>query len=289
MWQLTTRSSHSVKSAGRVLDIFELLSSEPDGLSVPEISTRLAVARSSAHALVTTLLERGYLRRQSPESRRFTLGVPLVHLGLSVTDRLELRSVARGVLERLVAAWHETAVLAVADGTGLVYIDKVVSDAFGFRTDPRVNARRPLHAHSLGKALLAATGDEHVAALVAPNGLDRVTPNTIVGPDELLEDLRRTRERGYATDEQEAVLGVCCVGAPVRDHTGRLVAAVSLSTIREYYRPELTGPAVRDGAIEISRAMGWGGDRDTLYAPDPRALAVPGGSRDLAGLAPARP
>jgi IclR family KDG regulon transcriptional repressor len=269
---MTEASAQSVKSAGRVLDIFELLASEPDGLSTTEVGVRLGIARSSAHALVTTLVARGYLRRQSVDSKRFTLGVPLVQLGLSVTDRLELRTVARGVLERLVAAWHETALLAIATDVEVVYIDKVVSDRFGFRTDPRVSARRPLHSHSLGKALLAAAGDELVEEFIAVRGLEAVTESTIVEAGELLDDLRGTRERGFAMDQQEAVLGVCCVGAPVRDHTGGLAAAISLSTIREYYRPEVTGPAVRDGAFQISRAMGWNGELEDLYTP------VPGGS-----------
>jgi IclR family acetate operon transcriptional repressor len=264
-----------------VLDMFELLAAEPDGLSVTQIGARLGIARSSVHALVATLAARGYLRSEGGDSKRFTLGVPLVQLGLSVTDRLELRTIARSVLERLVAAWHETALLAIASEGDIVYIDKVVSDQFGFRTDPRVNARRPLHSHSLGKALLAAIGDRFVEKLIDARGLEPVTPFTIVNPDELLDDLRRTRERGFATDQQEAVLGVCCVGAPVRDHTGRLIAAISLSTIREYYRPEVTGPAVCDGAVQISRAMGWSGDVDALYAARPGAPDLLG---DAAGL-----
>ena len=269
---MTEAPTQSVKSAGRVLDIFELLAAEPDGLSATEVGARLGIARSSAHALVTTLAGRGYLRRSGTESKRFTLGVPLVQLGLSVTDRLELRTAARGVLERLVAAWDETALLAIATEAEVVYLDKVVSDRFGFRTDPRVSARRPIHSHSLGKALLAAAGDESLGALAHARKLEAVTEFTIVDPEELLEDLRRTRERGFAMDQQEAVLGVCCVGAPIRDHTGRLAAAISLSTIREYYRPEVTGPAVRDGAFQISRAMGWSGELHDLYT------AVPGTS-----------
>ena len=237
-----------------MLDIFELLAAEPEGVPARR-SHKLGIARSSTHALVQTLAARGYLRPEGADSKRFALGVPLVQLGLSVTDRLELRTVARPVLERLVAAWHETALLAIASDAEIVYVDKIVSDRFGFRTDPRVNARRPPHSHSLGKALLAAAGDGIVEALVDARGLEGVTEFTIVDPPNC-DDLRRTRERGYAMDQQEAVLGVCCVGAPIRDHTGRLAAAISLSTIREYYRPDLTGPAVRDGAIQISRAMG---------------------------------
>src|ERR671937_11548 len=133
---MSTAAAHSVKSAGRVLDLLELLAAEPEGLSVTEISGRLSIPRSSAHMLVQTLSERRYVRCDSAGTKRFTLGVPLVQLGLSIADRLELRTVARDVLERLVETWHETALLAAADGDDIVYIDKVVSDRFGFRTDP---------------------------------------------------------------------------------------------------------------------------------------------------------
>src|SRR5262249_60293173 len=87
-----------------------------------------------------------------------SLGASVVQLGLSVTDRLELRTVARGPLERLVAATHDTVLLAVPDHGDLVYVDKIFSDQRGFRTAPRAGVRSPLHASSLGKGLLAAAG-----------------------------------------------------------------------------------------------------------------------------------
>jgi DNA-binding IclR family transcriptional regulator len=265
-------TSYPVKSADRVLDIFELLTSEPDGLTVSEISARLGIARSSAHGLVQTVAQRGYLRRDHRDGKRVALGASLVQLGLNVTDRLELRTIARSPLERLVAATQDTVLLAVPEHGNLVYLDKIFSDQRGFRTDPRASARRPLHASSMGKALLAAAGDESVSALLEGNDLERVTEFTIVNVDTLIEELRRTRTRGYAIDEQEAVLGVCCVGAPIRDHTAQLIGAISLSTIREFYEPEKTGPAVRDAALEISNSMGWNGDLNDLYTAPPGSL-----------------
>jgi DNA-binding IclR family transcriptional regulator len=267
-----TTTSHPVKSADRVLDIFELLADEPEGLTVSQISARLGIARSSAHGLVQTIAQRGYLRRDHRDGKRVALGASLVQLGLSVIDRLELRTIARGPLERLVAVTNDTVLLAVPDHGNLVYLDKIISDQRGFRTDPRASARRPLHATSLGKALLAAAGDETVAALLEGDDLERVTEFTIVDVETLIEELRRTRDRGYSMDEQEAVLGICCVGAPIRDHTAQLIAAISLSTIREFYQPEETGPAVRDAALEISNAMGWNGDLSELYTAPPGSL-----------------
>jgi DNA-binding IclR family transcriptional regulator len=263
-----------VKSADRVLDIFELLAAEPDGLTVSEISERLGIARSSTHGLVQTVVNRGYLHRDHRDGRRVSLGAAVVQLGLSVTDALELRTVARGPLERLVAATHDSVLLAVADHGNLIYLDKLFSDQRGFRTDPRAGTRSPLHASSLGKALLAAVGDDAVAARFEGVELEQVTEYTIVDRDELIAELRRTRERGYATDEHEVVLGVCCVGAPIRDHTGQLIGGISLSTIREFYAPDRTGPAVAAAALEISGLMGWRGDLTALYTAPPGSLTA---------------
>jgi IclR family acetate operon transcriptional repressor len=258
-----------VKSAERTLDIFELLAAEPQGLTVSAISDRLGIARSSAHGLLHTLRERGYLSVERDGTKRFHLGVRLIQLGLNVADGLELRSAARGPLERLVTETHDTALLVVPDRGELLYVDKVLSDARDVRTDPRVSARRPLHCTALGKALLAALDDDSVREVAQMSGLEKVTEFSISDLDALLEDLAASRRRGYSIDQQEAVVGVWCVGAPVRDHTGRPIAAISLSTIKEFFAPAETGPGVCAAAVEISRAMGWRGDASTLYDPVP--------------------
>jgi len=256
-----------VKSADRTLDILELLAAEPRGLTMSEIGARLGFAQSSTHGLVRTLRSRGYVTLNG--GHRFQLGARLIQLGLSVGDSLELRSVAREPLERLVAATHDTALLAVPEHGELLYVDKVLSDASDIRTDPRVTSRRPLHCSSLGKALLAAVTDSSVLKVLDAVGFDPVTPYSIADKKVLLADLASTRQRGYSLDQQEAVLGVFCVGAPVRDHTGRSIAALSLSTIKDFFNPENTGPLVARAAVEISHAMGWKGDASTLFQPVP--------------------
>ncbi len=203
--------------------------------------------------------------------QRIQLGVRLIELGLNVVDRLELRAAARGPLERLVAATHDTALLVVPDGDDLRYVDKVLSDARDVRTDPRVSSRSPLHCSSLGKALLAALDDRVVEAIIERIGLERATEYSITDRATLMRDLARTRARGYSVDAQEALIGVWCVGAPVRDHIGRPIAAISLSTIKDFFDPERTGPLVVATAVEISQAMGWTGDQSTLYVPVPGA------------------
>jgi DNA-binding IclR family transcriptional regulator len=262
-----TTAQAVVKSASRVVDILELLASEPQGLTVAELRARLGIARSSVHGLVHTLLGRGYLKQETGGTRRLRLGSRLIQLGLNVGDQIELRSAARPTLERLVSATHDTALLVVPESGELLYVDKVVSSLSNVRTDPRVSARRPLHSTSLGKALLAALDDESAYEVLDRIGMPRVTEFTITGRTALLADLAETRSRGYAVDRQEAFLGVCCVGAPIRDHTRRPVASLSLSAVEGLFDPERKGPRVAEGAVEISRALGWTGDESTLYEP----------------------
>lgn len=268
-----------VKSADRTVDILELLASEPQGLTISDMSDRLSVARSSTHGLVHTLTSRGYLVQR--QDRKFQLGARLIQLGLNVVDQLELRATAREYLEKLVESTQYTALLVLPDSGDFLFLDKVLSDSQGVRTDPRLTFRRPLHCSSLGKALLAALPDETVARELDLDRLESVTKFTITDRAVLLEDLARTRARGYSLDRQESVMGVFCVGAPLRDHTGRSIAAISLSTIGDFFDPDGTGPMVAEAAVDISRAMGWRGDLASLYLP------VNGSAQQLFGTSPA--
>ena len=254
-----------VKSAWRVVEILDLLGEEPQGLTISEISRRLGIARSSAHGLVQTLLRSGYIHTDGGDRKRFRLGVRLIQLGLNVADSLDVRSVARPHLERLVARTHETAFLALPLGGELVYVDKIVSDVREVRTDLRLGARRPLHCTSLGKALLAAISDASVREAVKELGMRRATSSSIDSASALVTDLQATRDRGYSIDRHEAVVGVCCVGAPIRDHLGKPRAAISVSTIDQLFRPEELGPEVLEAALAVSHSLGWMGDAKTLY------------------------
>ena len=263
-----------VKSAYRVIDIFELLAESANGLTVSEISMRLGIARSSTHGLVHTLLRRGYLTLDNSGGKRFRLGVGLIQLGLSVVDQIDLRSATRSELERLVAETDETAFLAVPHHAELVYVDKVISGVREFRADPRMGARRPMYCTSLGKALLATLDEESVLVALDRIGMPPATRFSITDKKALLEDLAKTRKRGYAIDRQEAMIGICCAGAPIRDHLGRPVAAISVSTMRDLFDAEKLGQAVAKSAIASSRRLGWRGDARELYAPVPGSLGV---------------
>ncbi len=258
------RTHQPVKSADRVLDILELLSDRPEGMTISEVSAHLGFPRSSTHSLVHTLAQRGYVHFL-PNGIGVRLGPRLVQLGMGVIEWLDLRMAARLPLEKLVATTHETAFLAVPEHGSLIYLDRFVDRDSDLRTDVRLGARRPAHCSSLGKSVLAALNDSSVEVFVERYGLPPTTKYSHTDLDSLVRDLVEVRRRGYAVDQQEAVLGVCCVGAPVRDHQDHLVAAVSVATTRERFKPGRFGPAVLGCAVEISQALGWRGQAASLY------------------------
>jgi IclR family transcriptional regulator, acetate operon repressor len=265
-----SENARPVKSADRVLDIFEALCDEPDGLALSELAGRLEIAHSSVHALLHTLSARGYLRREGA-TKRYALGPRLIHLSLGVSDGLDLRSIARDALENLVRESQETAFVAQLDGRELIYVDRVVSSHRAFRTDPRLSARVPLHCSALGKAILAALAPKRVEELLGADVLVPSTPFSITDRAELERNVAEIRERGYAIDDQESMLGVRCAGAPIRDRSGEVIAAVSVVTIVALFDGGLLGPAVANTAVDISCALGWQGSRATLFSATEKA------------------
>lgn len=224
-WVLNLRGEVAVLSAGRVLDLLDLLSrSGPLGIS--EIARRMAVSKTVAWRLADTLHERGYAVKD-PDTRRYMLGLKVLELSASVRYRLEIVKVARPYIEELVEKCDETVDLGVYDKNEVVFVDKKESTR-SVRMVSSIGRRVPLHCTGTGKALLAFLPGSEVDRVVS-RGLARYTDNTITTPEDLRRELARIRADGYAVDRQEFEMGVKCVGAPVLNLDGRAVAAISIA------------------------------------------------------------
>jgi DNA-binding IclR family transcriptional regulator len=254
-----------VKSAGRVLDILDLLAGEPEGLSFTALQQRLGLPKSSLHELLSVLAARGYIElvagsqdEAKPQRRAYLIGVRAWEAGQAYARQRQLAQVARPVMERIVGALNETVQLAVLDGLENVYLAKV-DCSHPVRLQSEVGRRLHAHGTGLGKALLAFLPPDELRARLAGAPLPAFTPRTITDAARLLAELEATRLRGYAIDDQEYTPGLQCVAVPIFDHLGRAVAALSVSipTIRG-------GPAalaaglqlLAAGSLEISRRLG---------------------------------
>lgn len=246
-----------INSVQRAADILGLFGEHGRELGTTEIGELLGLHKSTAAGLIYTLEQNGLLA-QNPRTRKYHLGFRLVELGSLVLHQLDLRQTARPQMEQLGRAVGETVNLGIRDGTDVVYIERIAgTQSLGMRRE--IGSRTPLHASALGKALLAWLPALELEQTLRQLPLASRTPRTIVTPEALRADLSATRERGFAIDDEENEIGGRCVAAPITDHTGRVVAALSISS--PVSRTPVgalpgRGRAVCDAARATSRLLG---------------------------------
>jgi DNA-binding IclR family transcriptional regulator/DNA-binding LacI/PurR family transcriptional regulator len=221
-----------VKSADRSLDILELLAAHPEGVTFAEVVKELELPKSSAHALLHTLVARRY-SELAPRGRRYRLGLKAAELSAAYSRGHTLLARARSAVRELAARCDETAHLAVLDGTDVLYLLAEESE-HSMRLISPLGRRLPAHAAASGKVLLASLPDTEVARRYAAGGFDaarlpQITWRTVATLPDLLRELAEVRRFGHAHDVEGYAEGVHCVAAPVLDADGTVGAAISVS------------------------------------------------------------
>lgn len=226
------------------------LEDAPEGLSVTHIARQLQLEKSSVSRFLRTLHNYGYVE-QDERTRRYRLGARLVALGQRRLRQFTLREQARPFLRRLVDETGECAHLAVLTRGQAFYVDQVDTSA-SLRVSTGIGTMAPLHCTALGKILLAF-GDIQPA-----EELSIYTPQTITDAAKLAHQLERTREIGYALDDEEYTIGVRCLAAPVWGDSGALAGAMGISgPAARLTRERLPGMAhiVMECALACSREL----------------------------------
>lgn len=221
------KSHTSVQSVERTFDVLEALAATDGELGILDLSHRVGLHASTVHRLLATLVLRGYAR-QSHQTGRYSLGPRALLLGRAYSDHSTMWVEAHPFLQRLVEASGETANLSTLDCDEAVYIDQVPSPRL-VRIFASIGRHVPLHSTGCGKVLLAYLEPSERARVIREKGLPRSTRYTICSAAELERELADIRRRGYAVDDRENDEDVRCIAGPVRDHTGHVVAALSIS------------------------------------------------------------
>lgn len=238
--------------------------------SISELSQQLGCPKSTTHALAKTLVAGGLLE-QDPQTGQYSLSPGIIALTRAVRVNVELRDRAAPILRELADACHDSAYLAIREGDHILYVYAVESPT-RLLARTAVGDRAYLHSTSLGKAILAYLPQEEVEAILAATGLPPSTDASITSKEALFADLQRTRERGYAIDMQEHESGSYCVGAPIFDARGRVIAACSVSGRRLQPVEEALqrwAPRVVHAADSISRRMGYVPSTPSLVVHQP--------------------
>ncbi len=250
------RKAHSVGTLEKTLRILELVSESPKGLRLKEISEKTGFNKSTVYRFLVHLEREGYLIRNG--SQAYVLGIKFIEMATRGNWVEGLRSVSWPFLLELQRAVPETVNLGVLDLDYVLYIE-VLESPHAFRLVSTPGMKRPLHCTGLGKALLAFLPQPDQERLLAAFDFSRQTPRTITSPVRFRKELAQIRERGYAIDDEEAVVGSRCVAAPILDSKQRAIAAVSVagptSRISRASVPSLTR-SVMGTAAAVSAAIG---------------------------------
>jgi len=237
----------------KVLAVLEGLA---DHRRLSDLARSTGLPKSTVHRILQTMVERDFAAFD--EANGYGPGPRMLGLAGRTLAEIDASLGAEPVLRRLQERHSATVHMAVLTADEAVYVRKLEGNK-PYRMVSRVGMAIPLHCTGIGKALLAGMPDEDVAVLVQRTGLPGRTPQTLTTLEALLADLAAIRDRGWACDMEENEVGIVCVGAAVRDHSGRTSAAISVSQLRSdptAVDVDVLGPQVAAAAAEVSAGFG---------------------------------
>lgn len=244
-----------VQALERGLNLLAIIA-DADGLSLTSLAQRAGIAPSTAHRILATL-KAGDFVYCDPQGG-YLIGVQAFRIGSAFLRNRKLADVGRSIMRRLMQDAGETVNLGIEDDGYVVFISQNESHQ-SVRAFHRPGSRSPLHASSIGKAIMAALSDDEAVERLHRSGMPKFTARTIVDPQTLLADLAQVRKRGWAIDDEERAEGLRCVGAAIYNEHGEVLGAISVSGPKVRMPDERLGelgPMVKRAAAAITHRIG---------------------------------
>lgn len=223
-------NKNPVQSAERIFGVLEALA-ETGPIGLMDLSTRLALHKSTVHRLLLSLSCMGYVNQDS--FGKYTLTFKIVELSEKVKSRSDIVSIVHPLIVALANDCRETVHFVQRRGTEVFYLDKVEPanpQDSAIRMASQVGLTRPMYCSAVGKAILAELTEEEVESIWNNSIIEKKTEHTITSWSELMKELVEIRRNGFALDNEENELGVRCVAVCIRDLQGNPNNAFSIST-----------------------------------------------------------
>ncbi len=246
-------TTSSIQVIDRLAQLLDAIARYDDPVSLKTLAKDTGLHPSTAFRILASLVEHEFVER-SP-SGAYQLGIKLLQLGSRVQGRLDLRREAHGVLEWLRNEIGETVNLVMREGDDVVYLDRAAPNRM-MRVEQMIGGHAPLHVTAVGKLYLAEGGAEACLDYAERTGLKARTTHSITDPAQLWKVARKALHDGYAVDDQEAELGVGCIGVPIRDSTGGMIAGISVSAPIERRQMSWVD-IIREAGIKLSARLGY--------------------------------
>lgn len=246
-----------LSSVANAMLLLKVFSDEEYEIGLSQLTKQLNLAKSTVHRLASTLIGASMLEQNS-ETGKYRLGMALFEMGTLVRRKMDFSTEARPFLTMLRDATGESVHLAILEHASIIYINYLASRQV-IRMSTELGMRKPAYCTGEGKALMAFQPAESIEQIIR-GGLPQRTIKTITDPAVLRKALAAIRTRGYAIDDEESELGMRCIAAPVRDSTGRVIAATGVGgpTQRLTKKKLLAyAPDVIGAADAISQRLGY--------------------------------
>ena len=247
-------SVSSIQVLDRAMALVGILSRAPGPLSLTRLAEQAGLHTASAHRILGALMAHGLVEKTG--AGEYDLGVRWLEVGNRLRARLNIRQVAMPAMQQLAEATGETVNLIVRRGDEVVYVERVSGGQTMIQVVQVVGAHAPLHVTAVGKIFLAEDSASGVMGYAERTGLPAYTANTLTTLDSLNAELNTIRQAGLAHDREEAELGVACIGAPIRDAEGKLVAGLSISAPADRHKPGWI-EALKKAAAQTGSALGY--------------------------------
>ncbi len=245
-----------IQSITRAADILNVFLGGEKTYGITELSRILCLPKGTVQGLVKTLEVVGYLEK-APGTSRYMLGPVLFQLGMKCASHMDILAVSKVWMEKLWWQFRQAVLVGILVGGRVVVIHRLDSQE-AFLDFPQVGSAIPTHSSSLGKALLAFLPEALRDSLLEGYTYERFTEFTLTSREDFLAELEAVRTAGVAFDNQESLLGLACVSAPIFNNRGRVIAAVSLSgdaQVMKERHPEIVR-ALREACRQISLQLG---------------------------------
>jgi DNA-binding IclR family transcriptional regulator len=250
MGKITT----SIQVLDRATSILDCLAKYEDSVSLKIIAADTELHSSTAFRILASLTAHGLVDRSDGNYR---LGTRLLSWGDRVRSRIDLRAEARPVMKWLRDQIGETVNLTIREGDSVVYVERVQAKR-AMRVEQVIGSRAPLHVTAVGKLMLGYLGADAIHDYAERTGLPPYTENTLTDEASMINEINHAVTDGYAFDNEEAEIGVGCIGVVVRDSTASVVAGLSISAPIERWQQEWVD-LVKEAGQKLSQRLGYAG------------------------------
>ena len=222
------KPDYTIKSLERASDVLNCFKLSEPVKSLKQLSEETGLHKSTVFRMLETLEMIGWVRKDL-KTGLYRLGFGIFELGAKAVNGLDFYKESLPHLEELVKDTEQSAHLVINDSGEALYLNKVECPGSIITQPSQIGLRFPMHCTAVGKVLLSFMDEKIANEIIDIKGLKKITDNTLSTKEDLLEELKKIREMGYALDNEEIQPGLRCVAAPIRDYSGRVVAAISVS------------------------------------------------------------